>query len=65
MTTVLCGEKKRHLVVPYGWRKLEPEEEVIIGDKVANIREVRWMDADNDDIGFTAEIVGDHVIRKE
>ena len=64
MAIVLCGEKRKHLEIPEGWRKLDPNEEVLKDDKAANIRAICWELVNEDEIGFTAEIAGDHIIRK-
>ena len=68
---VKCGDKGRHLAIPDNWRLLGAEEVVEKGDKVANIRALRWEaleeDADYDytDVGKLAGSgVGDFVIRR-
>ena len=64
MATIKVGEKGRHMEIPEGWRLLEPNEIVERGDKVANVRQFYWMEAEVDeDIGFPASY-SDFVIRE-
>lgn len=64
METIKVGEKGRHMEIPEGWRLLKPDEIVEKGDKVANVRQFYWMEAEVDeDIGFPASHA-DFVIRK-
>jgi len=59
------GNKERHLEIPEGWRKLNPDEIIEKGDKIANVQQIYWMDVTewDEDIGCPASYC-DHVIRK-
>jgi len=62
--TVKCGEKGRHLEIPKGYRRLAPDQLTEKGDKGANIIKLYWMYLGDDEIGWRAEVAGDHIIRK-
>lgn len=63
---VKCGEKGRHLRIPDGYKLLG--RDIIITEEmrdhvlVANIRDLHWEQLYDDDIGFKADLIGDHVI---
>lgn len=67
---VLCGEKKKRLLIPDGYKLVTDRSDLSITKdninnyKVANIRKYFWMDLEDDDIDCPGHVLGDHLIEK-
>lgn len=62
---IKLGPKQRHLVIPVGYREVDPLEHIWPGDLCANIHQAIWQPIEESDIGLSVEeSCIDHVIRK-
>jgi hypothetical protein len=65
MSTLLkIGDKGRHIIMPDGFRLMDPDEKVVPGCMVANLYTAEWEQPDEMDFDEAALFCGDVVVIK-